>query len=79
MLILKIVSPEKILFDGEATSVKVPGIKGQFEILNNHAPIVSALIPGKVAYTTDAGTETFDVTGGFVKVQKNQVDLCVEA
>ena len=42
MLRLKIVSPEKVIYDGEVESVKVPGTQGAFEILNNHAPIISS-------------------------------------
>ncbi|MBO6099038.1 MAG: F0F1 ATP synthase subunit epsilon [Prevotella sp.] len=50
MLKLKIVSPEKILYEGDATSVKVPGVLGGMEILQNHAPLISALTAGKVEY-----------------------------
>lgn len=78
MLKLKIVSPEKILFDGEVQSMIVPGMVGRFEILVNHAPIISALVPGTVEYVTASGREQIDVQGGFVEVQKNKVDLCVE-
>ena len=78
MLKLKIVSPEKILFNGEVTMVKVPGVLGEFEILNNHAPIVSALQAGDVEYETQEGRTRFSVVGGFVEVLKNNVSLCVE-
>ena len=74
MLQLKIVSPEKIEFAGEVESVKVPGSQGNFEILSNHAPIISTLTKGIVEY---AGNE-LPILGGFVEVQKNQVSLCVE-
>jgi len=78
MLQLKIVSPEKIEFDGEVEKVIVPGTMGQFEILHDHAPIISTLQDGVVAYTTPQGECTLDITGGFVEVQKNVVSLCVE-
>jgi len=78
MLKLKIVSPEKILFDGEVKMVKVPGVVGEFEILNNHAPIVSALQKGEVEYETAEGRTQFAIVGGFVEVLKNNVSLCVE-
>ena len=45
---LEIVSPEATLFSGEVTSVAVPGVNGEFEMLNNHAPIVSLLKKGHV-------------------------------
>ncbi len=78
MLTLKIVSPEKIHFNGQVESVKVPGMMGEFEILNNHAPIVSALQKGRVEYTTKDGKQQLNVVGGFVEVLKNNVSLCVE-
>ena len=76
---LKIVSPEKILFVGEVRSVVVPGSIGMFEILENHAPIISSLEKGVVTYKP-AGTEAtnLEIQGGFVEVQKNEVRLCVE-
>jgi F-type H+-transporting ATPase subunit epsilon len=74
MLKLKIVSPERIEFDGEVSQVLVPGSQGQFEILTNHAPIISTLQKGRVVYD---GTE-LSILGGFVEVQKNEVSLCVE-
>ena len=74
MLTLKIVSPEKIEFTGEVESVKVPGTQGSFEILKDHAPIISTLGKGIVEYD---GKE-LPILGGFVEVQKNQVSLCVE-
>ncbi len=74
MLKLKIVSPERVEFEGEVESVKVPGTKGNFEILNNHAPIISTLQKGTVEYDG----KQLAILGGFVSVQKNEVSLCVE-
>ena len=74
MLKLKIVSPERVEFTGEVESVKVPGTTGSFEILNNHAPIISTLQKGVVEYDG----KTLPILGGFVEVQKNEVSLCVE-
>lgn len=76
MLQLKIVSPEKVVFQGEVESVLVPGTLGSFEILNDHAPIISSLEVGKVEYTTKEGKQTMN--GGFVECKKNEVSLCVE-
>jgi F-type H+-transporting ATPase subunit epsilon len=74
MLKLKIVSPERIEFTGEVESVKVPGMMGNFEILTDHAPIISSLQKGVVEY----GSQKLDILGGFVAVQKNEVSICVE-
>jgi len=74
MIQLKIVSPEKIEYTGEVERVLVPGLQGQFEILNNHAPIISILQKGVVEYDQ----ERLSILGGFVEVQKNVVSLCIE-
>ena len=78
MLTLRIVSPERIVFTGEVDSVMVPGTVGPFEILNNHAPIISTLVEGKVAYSVKGDTKELYIVGGFVEVKKNLVSLCVE-
>lgn len=79
MLKLKIISPEKILFAGEIVRVIVPGTLGRFEILNDHAPIISTLEQGVVAYDIVDGERTeLNISGGFVEVQKNEVSLCIE-
>ena len=78
MLQLKIVSPEKVVFQGEVESVLVPGTLGSFEILKDHAPIISSLEVGKVEYATKEGKQQIDIQGGFVEVKKNEVNLCVE-
>lgn len=76
---LKIVSPEKVEFNGTVTSVKVPGTMGLFEILTGHAPIISSLQNGVVKYTVEDGTRNeLPISGGFVEVQKDNVALCVE-
>lgn len=74
MLQLKIVSPERIEFTGEVESVKVPGAQGNFEILTDHAPLISILTKGLVEYDG----QQLSILGGFVEVQKNHVSLCVE-
>ena len=69
MLVLTIVSPEKILFKGEVENVLVPGEVGEFEILINHAPIISTLVEGRVVYTINSEKKTIMVKGGFVEVK----------
>lgn len=79
MLRLKIISPEKRIFDGEVNRVTVPGTLGEFEILVNHAPIISSLESGKVSYEIATGELTqLEIESGFVEVQKNVISLCVE-
>ena len=79
MLKLKIVSPERVEFDGDIERIKVPGMMGSFEVLNDHAPIISSLDKGLVEYVmSDGEKRRLTITGGFVEVQKNIVSLCVE-
>jgi F-type H+-transporting ATPase subunit epsilon len=78
MLKLRIVSPERVVFDGDVERVKVPGTMGAFEILTDHAPIISSLGEGRVEYQTSGGLQSIEVKGGFVEVKKNEVSLCVE-
>lgn len=74
---LTIVSPEKTIFAGEVISVVVPGARGEFEILENHAPIISSLKSGKLTYK--AKTEvSLSILSGFIDVANNEVSICVE-
>jgi F-type H+-transporting ATPase subunit epsilon len=73
-------TPEKELFKGEITSVKVPGINGQFEILNGHAPIVAALAEGEVRILDASGAKTtFNIHKGFIEVLNNEVSLLIQS
>ena len=79
MLKLKIVSPERVEFEGEVESVFVPGPLGNFEILLGHAPIISSLDYGLVEFVKPDGERVqLEISGGFVEVQKNKVSLCIE-
>ena len=79
MLTLKVISPEKIVFTGEVESVTVPGTLGEFEVLDGHAPLISSLEKGMVAYKpVQSERARLAIRGGFVEVQKNQISLCVE-
>ncbi|MCX8503577.1 MAG: F0F1 ATP synthase subunit epsilon [Beijerinckiaceae bacterium] len=63
----ELVSPEKILFSGDVEQVVVPGTEGDFAVLKDHAPVMSALRPGVLTYTDAKGTsETVFIRGGFV-------------
>ncbi|MCL4141251.1 UNVERIFIED_CONTAM: hypothetical protein GTU68_066745 [Idotea baltica] len=76
---LAILTPEQEYFSGEVNSVIVPGITGNFEILNNHAPLVSALKSGAVRITKVGGeVMSFDILKGFLEVSNNEVSLLVQ-
>ncbi|MBN1144891.1 MAG: ATP synthase F1 subunit epsilon [Bacteroidales bacterium] len=73
---LEIITPEKRLFDGKVKLVQVPGSKGSFEILKNHAPVISTLSAGKVKVITEADKqEFFDVVSGIVEVKANIITI----
>lgn len=75
---LTIVSPEKILFKGEAQAITVPGTMGKFEVLDNHASIVSSLKEDKLTYKVSGKETTLNISGGFIEVSNNKVSVCVE-
>lgn len=76
---IKIIKPDTLLFDGEARLVQLPGTGGKFEILDNHAPIISSLARGTVRLLLPDNTEqTFDIRGGVVKSQNNDLMLLVQ-
>lgn len=75
---LSIVSPAMVEYKGSVERVVVPGVSGEFEILTNHAPIISSLQAGRIIYHDAQGAHEMMVTRGFVEVQKNNVTICVE-
>jgi F-type H+-transporting ATPase subunit epsilon len=76
---LEIITPDKKVFSGEVTSVTVPGADGQFQMLKNHAPIISSLVNGMVKVKTATGTETFNVKGGVVEMLNNKIVVLAES
>lgn len=76
ILYLEIVTPSKIVFSGNVQSVTVPGELGSFQILYNHAPIISNLVIGEIKFVNEAGeTYRYVTNGGFVMVFKNRVTI----
>jgi F-type H+-transporting ATPase subunit epsilon len=75
---LEIITPDRKVFDGEATSVRFPGTDGSFEVLNNHAPLIAALKTGDVI-VTGTGGGTFHIGGGIVEVLRNKVTVLAES
>jgi F-type H+-transporting ATPase subunit epsilon len=89
---LEIVSPEAQLFNGEVFSITVPGASGSFQILNNHASIVSTLVKGRVKiqgkitldevnkskFTQEAGNTYLDIQSGAIELSDNKVILLTD-
>ena len=75
---VKITKPDSTLYDGEAKLVQLPGTGGLFEILNNHAPIISSLTKGTIRLVADSGEQSFDIRGGVIKGQQNDLLILVQ-
>ncbi len=70
---LEIVTPEKKVFEGEVTLVTFPGADGSFQVLNNHAPLISLLKEGVLEYKSSQERKQVNITGGVVEVLHNRV------
>ena len=73
-----IVSPEKTIFDGKVESVTVPGSLGLCTVLPQHAPIISSLRNGNIEYVVQKEKQTYEIKGGFIEVNNNEVSICIE-
>ncbi len=70
---LEIISPSKTVFQGQVTSVNVPGTSGSFQILKNHAPLVSTLEIGELRISIEDQKRYFAISGGTIEVLNNKV------
>ena len=75
---LEILTPDKNIYEGEVNSISLPGTMGGFEILNNHAPIISTLEDGKVTVRGNSKEEVFFIKGGVVENLNNHVVVLAE-
>ncbi len=75
---VEIITPDKTIYKGEADLVQLPGIDGSFEILNNHAPLISALTQGKVKIKKSGSENFYDISGGVIEVLDNKVLILAE-
>ena len=88
-MFVEIVSPEKTIFSGEAKSVYLPGSEGHFQVLNNHAPIVSTLKKGEILIDGvdnqqsdfldfSNGKASLEIKSGVVEMKKNKLIILVD-
>lgn len=78
-LFLEIITPEQLIFSQPVGLVEVPGAKGRFTLLRNHAPIVSVLVKGKIRVVGKTGTEyLFECEGGFVECENNKATILAD-
>jgi F-type H+-transporting ATPase subunit epsilon len=77
---LIVLTPDKKIYEGKVNKISVPGVDGEFEILDNHAPLVSSLGEGKVIFvgTEDKNAVRLSIQNGFVEVLNNSVSILVQ-
>lgn len=78
-LMLNIVAPAKPVFKGEIQSITVPGTKGRFQVLKNHAPIVSTFEIGMIKVELDESTNYYSTGGGTIEVLNNEVTVLADS
>jgi len=77
-MVVEIISPEKKLFEGNATAVQLPGTEGSFQLLNNHAPIITTLAAGKIKLEQGAEVTYIDIKGGVLEMNNNKAIVLAE-
>jgi F-type H+-transporting ATPase subunit epsilon len=77
---IEIITPDKKIFEGDIRSIRVPGKKGSFQVLKDHAPIISTLENGTVFMVDQDGKETkYEINGGVIEVKANRIILLAES
>jgi F-type H+-transporting ATPase subunit epsilon len=77
---IEIITPDKKVFEGDAKSVRVPGKKGSFQVLKDHAPIISTLEAGAVKIIDQENKETIiEINGGVIEVKANKIILLADS
>lgn len=76
---LEILTPETTFYSGEVDSITLPGTLGSFQILNNHAPIISSLKKGMLFFTAEGRIREMEVADGFVEINHNKVTVCIDS
>lgn len=80
MFALSVVTLEKLIFDGQVKSVTAPGGDGYLELLMNHAPIITSLMPGKLSFVTADGKRVlYAISGGFLEMSHNSASVLADA
>ena len=77
---IEIITPDRKVYEGDIKSVRVPGKKGSFQVLKDHAPIISTLENGPVIIVDQENREIlFDIDGGVIEVKTNKIILLAES
>ncbi len=78
-MILEIITPDKNVFEGEVDIITLPGKNGEFQLLNDHAPLVSTLAKGNLTFEQNGSKNSLLVDGGVIEVVNNKVLVLAEA
>jgi F-type H+-transporting ATPase subunit epsilon len=78
---IEILTPEKKIYTGEVYGIQLPGVSGSFEVLDKHAPLVSALKKGvlKILIDNKGNTSSYSISGGFIEVINNKSTILLES
>ena len=77
---VEILTPDSRIYSGDILSVRVPGKKGSFQVLKDHAPIISTLDQGPVIIEDEKGQVIkYEITGGVIEVKKNRIILLADS
>ncbi|HZM12846.1 MAG TPA: ATP synthase F1 subunit epsilon [Bacteroidales bacterium] len=77
---IEIITPDSRIYSGDILSVRVPGKKGSFQVLKDHAPIISTLDQGPVIIEDEKGLVIrYEITGGVIEVKKNKIILLADS
>jgi F-type H+-transporting ATPase subunit epsilon len=77
---IEIITPDKKVYEGDINSIRVPGRKGSFQVLKDHAPIISTLENGPVIMVDQEGNEVrYEINGGVIEVKHNRIILLAES
>jgi F-type H+-transporting ATPase subunit epsilon len=77
---IEIITPDKKIFEGEIMSVRVPGKKGSFQVLKDHAPIISTLENGSVRMVDQENNEiVYEISGGVIEVKSNKIIVLADS
>lgn len=76
---LEILTPEAVYYSGEADVVTLPGTMGTFQILHNHAPIISSLTKGRLSFKVNDDTKEIVISDGIIEMHNNIITICVDS
>ena len=75
---IEVITPEKVVYEGAVDVATLPGSQGSFQVLNNHAPLISSLVAGEMRIANSKEELFYEIGGGVVEVLRNKIIVLVE-